>query len=83
MNKDYIAPVYDTKILDLVSEDEIQGYVDAAEIQGVEVIDGVACGEAGGHWFPVIAAIRYRNKLIPVLDIPMMDEQPNRKEVAE
>ena len=54
-------------------------YVDAAEVPGVVVMDGQAYGRAGGHWFPVKGVLRRGDGYIPVLDIPMMDEQPSRK----
>lgn len=54
-------------------------YVDAAEVPGVVVMDGQAYGRAGGRWFPVKGALRCGPSFIPVLDIPMMAEQPSRK----
>ena len=54
-------------------------YVDAAEVPGVVVMDGQAYGRAGGRWFPVKGVLRRGTGYIPVLDIPMMDEQSNRK----
>lgn len=54
-------------------------YVDAAEVPGVVMMDGQAYGRAGGRWFPVKGVLRRGNGYIPVLDIPMMDEQPSRK----
>lgn len=54
-------------------------YVNAAQIPGVVMMNGQPYGEAGGHWFPVKGVLRRGSSYIPVLDIPMMDEQPNRK----
>ncbi len=54
-------------------------FVDAAQIPGVVMMNGQPYGETGGHWFPVKGAIRCGTGFVPVLDIPMMDEQPSRK----
>lgn len=49
------------------------------KFQGREFVDAAQIPGAGGHWFPVKGAIRYGTGFVPVLDIPMMDEQPSRK----
>ena len=54
-------------------------YVNAAEIPGVALVDGKAYSQVNGHWFPVKGVLRRGTGFIPVLDIPMMDEQPSRK----
>lgn len=58
-------------------------YINSAEIPGVEVVDGQACSKVGGHWYPVKGVLRRGSSYIPVLDLPMMDEQPSRKAAGE
>ena len=60
-----------------------QTHVDAAQIPGVVMMNGQPYGETGVHWFPVKGAIRCGTGFVPVLDIPMMDEQPSRKAAGE
>lgn len=54
-------------------------YVNAAEIPGVALVDGMAYSQVNGNWYPVKGVLRRGTGFIPVLDIPMMDEQPSRK----
>lgn len=63
---------------------KIQGkeFVDAAQTPGGVMMNGQPYGETGGHCFPVRVAIRCGTGFVPVLDIPMMDEQPSRKAVG-
>lgn len=60
---------------------QVRKYVDAATVPGVVIINGQPYGQAGGQSFPVTGVIRRGNSYIPVLDIPMMEEQPTRKAV--
>ena len=53
-----------------------QEHIDAARIPGVVLVNGQPYGETGGYWFPVRGALRCGTGFIPVLDIPMADEQP-------
>ena len=56
--------------------------VDAAEVPGVVIMDGVPCGEVGGRWCPVVGVLRRGGGYIPVLDIPQMNEVPTARKAA-
>lgn len=56
-----------------------QTHVGVAQIPGVVMMNGQAYGQGRGHWYPVIGALRRGSSYISALDIPMMDERPNRK----
>ena len=49
--------------------------VQAGDIPGVVLRDGIAYGEAGGRLWPVTGLLRnVDGSFLPVLDIPMMEE---------
>ena len=55
-------------------------YVRDVDLPGVRILNGTAYGEAGGHWWPVSGLLRTRDGgLLPVLDIPQMEERPRRE----
>lgn len=58
------------------TEREPVEYVEAETVPGVVMVDGVACQEVGGVFFPVIGVVRNGSEYIPVLDIPLVDDLP-------
>lgn len=55
-------------------------YICDGELPGVRILNGTAYGEAGGRWWPVSGLLRTRDgDLLPVLDIPQMEEGPRRE----
>ena len=59
-----------------ISNGAIIGHVDASQIPGVIVRDGQAFGEVGGRLYPVIGAVVHNGRLVPLMDIPMVDTPP-------
>ena len=55
-------------------------YICDGELPGVRILNGTAYGEAGGRWWPVSGLLRTRDgDLLPVLDIPQMEEGSRRE----
>ena len=59
---------------------ENQNFVDASTLPNVFIRDGEPYATVGGKAYRVIAAVRRGDALIPVLDIPMIEEHTAAEE---
>ena len=57
-------------------------YAEASDIPGVIVEGERAFYDVGGRLFPVSGAVRRHGRLVPIVELPLVDGFP-RKEAAE